>query len=67
MSSIGASGKAQAQRPSVVRHADGTTRLPRARDHLGRVAGRSVSIMSSLMVVNGVPPSGWSGRVWAGW
>jgi len=40
----------------VVRHADGTTRLPRARDHFGRVAGRSVSIMSSRMVVNDVPP-----------
>lgn len=46
---------------NVVRHADGTRRLPRARDHLGRVAGRSVSISSSMMVVNGVAPSGCVG------
>jgi hypothetical protein len=37
--------------------------LPRARDHLGRVTGRSASIISRMMVVNDVPPSRWS---WGG-
>ena len=46
----------------VVCQAGGTTRLPRARDHFGRAAGRGVSMMGSKMVLNYVSPWGRSGR-----